>query len=241
MDVTYAQGGVDYDNSPFLIDLTDDMRKFWKSETDLMVALQREYPKLELTISKTWKGQTLIRPLSNESQFLIYNMRSLRGKPIAFLQMDARQNFLTGIFCKVPHALSEELLEEVVPEIAKTTRLTCWSSHLQQVVLTMSVKILWRGDTIPYKVKVGFLGRYDIKSFTPEPSQCFKCLRYGHISRVCTSTQARCRLCGQNHPSKQCQDRRDKQEDVTINAPIARQNIQPRAYGVRNEKKLPRP
>ena len=241
MDVTNAQGGVDYDNSPFLIDLTDDMRKFWKSETDLMVALQREYPKLELTISKTWKGQTLIRPLSNESQFLIYNMRSLRGKPIAFLQMDARQNFLTAILCKVPHALSEELLEEVVPEIAKATRLTCWSFHLQQVVPTMSVKILWRGDTIPYKVKVGFLGRYDTKSFTPEPNQCFKCLRYGHISRVCTSTQARCRLCGQNHPSKQCQDRRDKQEDVTINAPIARQNIQPRAYGVRNKKKLPRP
>ena len=41
----------------------------------------------------------------------------------------------------------------------------------------MSVKILWRGD----KVKVGFLGRLDTKSFTPEPNQCFKCLRYGLI------------------------------------------------------------
>ena len=111
--------------TPFLIDLTDDMRKFWRSETDVVVALRREYPKLDITVSKTWKGQTLIRPLSNDSQFLLYNMHSLRGKPIAFLQMDAWHNFLTAILCKVPHALSEELSEEVVPEIAKATRLTC--------------------------------------------------------------------------------------------------------------------
>ena len=112
-------------------------------------------------------------------------MRSLRGKPISFLQMDARQHFLTAILCKVPHALSEELLEEVVPEIAEATRLTCWSAQMQDVVPTMSVKILWRGDHIPYKVKVGFLGRFDTKSFTPEPNQCYKCLRvWTHRSSV---------------------------------------------------------
>ena len=94
----------------------------------------RSYPKLEITVTKTWKGQTLIKPLSNEAQFLLSNMRSLKSKPIAFLQMDARQNFLTAILCKVPHALSEELLEEVVQEIAKATRLNCWSYQLQEVV-----------------------------------------------------------------------------------------------------------
>ena len=181
-----------------------------------MVGLQREYPKLDITVSKTWKGQSLIRPLSNDTQFLLYNMRSLRGKPIAFLQMDARQHFLTAILCKVPHALTEELLEEVVPEIAKATRLTCWSAQMQDVVPTMSVKILWRGDHIPYKVKVGFLGRFATKSFTPEPNQCYKCLSFGHIGRVCTASHARCRLCRENHPSKQCQDRRDRQEEVKV-------------------------
>ena len=119
MYVVNTEQRVYYDNSPFLIDLTNDMRKFWRSETDVMVTLQREYPKLDITVSKTWKGQTLIRPLSNDSQFLLYNMRSLRGKPIAFLQMDAWQNFLTAILCKVPHALSEQLLEEVVPELRR--------------------------------------------------------------------------------------------------------------------------
>ena len=78
MDVVNTEQRVDYDNSPFLIDLTDDMRKFWRSETDVVVALRREYPKLDITVSKTWKGQTLRRPLSNVSQFLLYNMRSLR-------------------------------------------------------------------------------------------------------------------------------------------------------------------
>ena len=60
MDVVNTER-VDYDNSPFLIDLTDDMRKFWGSETEVMVGLQREYPKLDITVSKTWKGQTLMR------------------------------------------------------------------------------------------------------------------------------------------------------------------------------------
>ena len=39
MDVVNTER-VDYDNSPFLIDLTDDKRKFWGSETEVMVGLQ---------------------------------------------------------------------------------------------------------------------------------------------------------------------------------------------------------
>ena len=60
----------------------------------------------------------------------------------------------------------------------------------------MSVKIIWQGETIPYKVQVGFLGRFNTKPYTPEPNQCYRCLKYGHIVRVCTAQSPRCRLRG---------------------------------------------
>ena len=151
----------------FLIDVTDDMRKFWPMEAHVLIALQKFYSALEIRISKSSKGQTLIHPLSQEAVFVISNLRSLSGKPITFLQMDARPFLLTAILCKVPHALTEELIEEFVPQISKAIRMTCWSPQLQETVPTMSVKIIWEGETILYKVPIGFLGKFDTRPSFP--------------------------------------------------------------------------
>ena len=127
----------DFDNSPFLIDITNDMKKFRPSEAHVLVALQRFYSKLEIRISKSWKGQSLIHPLSNDAMFILTNLSSLDSKPISFMQIDARLFLLTAILCKVPHAFTEDLIKEIVPQVAKAIRLTCSSTTLQKTVPTM--------------------------------------------------------------------------------------------------------
>ena len=81
-----------------------------------------------MRVTKSWKGQTIIHPLSNEASFVITNMHCLNGKPIAFMRLEERTHFVTAIICKVPHAVSNALIEEIVPNVAKATRLTVYSA-----------------------------------------------------------------------------------------------------------------
>ena len=72
----------------------------------------------------------------------------------------------------------------------------------------MSVKILWKEKTIPHRVQIGFLGRFETKSWTPEPSQCFKCQKFWHIAKACTALHAKCRICRETHLSDICQKKK---------------------------------
>ena len=126
-----------FDSSPFIIDITDDMCKFWQSEAHVLVGVQKFYANLEIRVTK-----------SQKAAFIITNLRSLSGKPISFMQMDARLHLLTAILCKVPHALTKDLIEGIAQQVAKATHMTCWSAQMQETVPTMSVKIIWEGETI---------------------------------------------------------------------------------------------
>ena len=122
-----------FDSSPFIIDITDDMCKFWQSEAHVLVGVQKFYANLEIKVTK-----------SQKAAFIITNLRSLSGKPMSFMQMDARLHLLTAI----PHALTKDLIEGIAQQVAKATHMTCWSAQMQETVPTMSVKIIWEGETI---------------------------------------------------------------------------------------------
>ena len=162
----------DFDPTPFMMDITDDMKRFWPTEAQVLVALTKFYAGLEIRVTKSWKGQTIIHPLSNEASFILINMHCLQGKPIAFMQLEEKMHFVTTILCKVPHAVTDSLIKEFVPQVAMATRLTVYSSQLEETVPTMLVKILWKERTIPHRVQVGFLGRFETKPWTPERNQC---------------------------------------------------------------------
>ena len=115
-----------------MLDITDDMKRFWPTEAHVLVALQKFYGGLEIRVTKSWKGQSIIHPLSNEASFVISNMHCLNGKPIAFMRLEERTHFVTAILCKVPHAVSDALIEEIVPNVAKATQLTVYSAQLDE-------------------------------------------------------------------------------------------------------------
>ena len=202
----------DSDNNEY----KESMKRFWPTEAHVLVALTKFYAGLEIRVTKSWKGQTIIHPLSNEASFVLTNMHCLQGKPIAFMQLEEKTHFVTAILCKVPHAVTDSLIEEIVPQVAKATRLTVYSSQLDETVPTMSVKILWKEKTIPHRVQIRFLGRFETKPWTPEPNQCYKCQKYGHIAKACTALNSKCRICGESHQSYICQKKRNQNLAVTV-------------------------
>jgi hypothetical protein len=49
---------------------------------------------------------------------------------------------------------------------------------------------------------------YPVRPFVPEPMQCFKCRRFGHMAKICEAKQ-RCARCGRDHKTEQCTAKRE--------------------------------
>ena len=51
--------------------------------------------------------------------------------------------------------------------------------------------------------------RLTVKEFIPHPIRCFKCQKFGHISKNCRGKQ-KCPLCSEDHTFEECQNRENK-------------------------------
>lgn len=82
----------------------------------------------------------------------------------------------------------------------KMERLPTWNGR--QKVSSTSVKVVFEGQTLPKKMKIGY-NSYTIREYKFHPLQCFRCQRYGHSARGCTSA-LRCFVCAGPHSFREC-------------------------------------
>ncbi|MPC49632.1 hypothetical protein E2C01_043440 [Portunus trituberculatus] len=69
---------------------------------------------------------------------------------------------------------------------------------------TRSVEILLQVDRLPDSLDLGWLGQFHVPEYVQEPTQCYRCQRYGHIARRCRQRGEQCGVCSQLHPTSQC-------------------------------------
>lgn len=73
---------------------------------------------------------------------------------------------------------------------------------------TSTVAITFAATTLPDFVDLeGW--RHNISQYVPPVKQCYRCLRYGHISKYCKNPE-RCSICNKNHNYKDCTIPTDK-------------------------------
>ena len=57
------------------------------------------------------------------------------------------------------------------------------------------LRIKFKGERLPAKVVLEGTNK-EVRPFLPRPTQCYKCLKFGHVSKYCHSSISRCYKCG---------------------------------------------
>lgn len=104
-----------------------------------------------------------------------------------------------GVIRDVPLSLTdEELMDEYrVPgdiRINKIERMTYWDKETRQAMPSRNLKIEFRSSSLPQEM-ILFYTRKTVEHFIPKPVICRKCLRYGHVDKICRAPVRICAIC----------------------------------------------
>ena len=93
--------------------------------------------------------------------------------------------------------------------VEKAFRLQKFDKIQEKKIDTESIIIVLTSEIdFPSHVYLGYR-RLTVKEFVPHPIRCFKCQKFGHISKNCRGKQ-KCPLCSENHSFVECQNKENK-------------------------------
>ena len=72
-----------------------------------------------------------------------------------------------------------------------------------EIIKTNAFIITFERTTIPSEIKVAY-HRVKVRQYMPYPMRCFKCQRFGHITKYCKSKSACSQCSSEDHIDKEC-------------------------------------
>lgn len=117
----------------------------------------------------------------------------------------------TGMIFDIPTKFDEQYLKENLEAILPIVsvyrcqkRKIVNGSKTKEWIPSNTIKVTFRGQDVPDEVTFGFSKR-KVKPHVPDVVQCYKCLRFGHISKYCKQVSNNCMNCGTQHePPQPC-------------------------------------
>lgn len=108
---------------------------------------------------------------------------------------------ITGIVFDVPTDISEDELycSSRVPgniPIEKIERIMYWDKEKQKPFNSNKIKITFRSTILPETMFL-FHVHKNISPYIPRPTVCRKCLRFGHVAKICRATTSACLNCSE--------------------------------------------
>ena len=203
------QTGTEYNPTVLVINAP---AQSWTGEIAVLVALSTDRPDLRI-LTRRGLTRTLIKAMTQDTLDTLLNLNQLQGKPVTFSILETARS-TTGIVQRVPAEITTALLRATNPKVRTAERMTVWDPETKTTVETMSVKIVYEG-TLPSSIPIGFLGTFSVRPYTPDPIRCYKCQRYGHMSRMCHQRHSTCGICSGRHQTSVCVQRRKAETVVT--------------------------
>ncbi|XP_076066336.1 uncharacterized protein LOC143039893 [Oratosquilla oratoria] len=157
------------------------------------------------------RGQLLsLRPLGDSNVLLLPSsydvveelerIKSLDGKPLNLERLNPEDRKHRLVAHDYHTSFETEVIEDH-PQVISATRMRRWDKRpTRQVLITV------KGE--PFNsIDLGWYGRYDVRTYIPDPLRCFKCQRYGHHQARCTAKQHKCGICSMPHATETCLDK----------------------------------
>ena len=182
------------------------------AETTGLLHLEKNLKGLKISVRRTAAtGAKLIRAKDDASAAILEGMTAPDSSPVRLQR--AAPPTRTAVLQRVPLHLKEEDLVQCIPQVIRATRLTKWDRTMKAEYRTSSVKVTWNASSLPEVVKTTFLGSFPVRPYTPDPTRCYRCQKYGHVARECRGSE-RCGICAAHHKTAVCLSAKKSGQEV---------------------------
>ena len=156
------------------------------------------------------KGDNLFIEVDTKTQFnTLLNTTHLGEWDVKVEELNSNIKSIGCIYNVATEFTGQEILQALENQrVYNVDRMTTFDKSTKQRVITKTVKIHFTTPELPNSVILG-ISTFKVKQFIPKPIQCFKCQGYGHMANECKN-EATCRVCGQNHNSRDCTEKTPK-------------------------------
>ena len=169
-------------------------------------------------VDKVYNTQNGLKILCNKRQASLFKKEQKFGKYGCKFTIKDNNDFkpkVKGIIHGIPldtniFDIEKELkVQNSLVDIEKVFRLQKFDKIQDRKTDTESIIIVYNSEIVfPSYLYLGYR-RLTVKEFIPHPVRCYKCQRFGHISKNCRGKQI-CPFCGDNHSFDKCQNRDNK-------------------------------
>ena len=169
-------------------------------------------------VEKVFNTQNGLKILCNKSQANLLKKEQKFGRYRCIFTIQNRNDSkpkIRGIMHGIPldtdiSDIEKELqIQNSFVDIEKVFRLQKFDKIQEKKIDTESLIVVFRSEiNFPSQLYLGYR-RYTIKEFIPHPVRCFRCQKFGHISKNCRGKQ-KCPLCSENHSFDECQNIENK-------------------------------
>lgn len=197
------------DKGPFIVHITEKV----KSDREVVQEIHDVVIGLKLKRLKV-KGIREVKKVSRRELKVIFDDKKaandfLKGKipeEIGVVAAIPRYNVnKVGIIFDIPVKYSEEYLKQnLEAEVPIVEVYRCQKKKIvdgkktKEWMAANTVKVTFRGQAVPDEVVFGYSKR-KVKPDVPLPTQCFNCIRFGHVNRFCKQEKPTCNNCGTQH------------------------------------------
>lgn len=199
------------DKGPFFVFVEHEdknLGKLFPMRVGYYLRLDNEYKKSILDIKIVGRNRVkVILDNFRSANSMIGNELLTKNGLIAYVPKFYTQK--RGVVRMVDTYFSDEYLlqniecDRKVMEVKRMERKITDSEGKEKVVKRQMIVVSFQGNLLPQKIRINGVN-FPVDPYVHPVIQCYRCLRYGHVTKLCKNTESVCKKCSLVHSEGEC-------------------------------------